>query len=206
MIDSGLDQSFQEDGNIKGILAKNYIKESKQLKGQNISAQLKRENKAIEGIFLTHLHGDHTAGLPEINDSIPIYIAKDEAYLNIPFLYYSNHINKNEVLSELDWTKGIKKTPFNSIIDIFGDGSFLGIHTPGHSNSHLSYLLITENGPILLTGDASHTKYGFVNQIEPGWVDNQKSAENSLKQLNQFYKMYPEIKIIYGHELDHEMQ
>ena len=71
MIDTGLDSTFQKDGNIKGLLARNYIKASKQAKGQNIAAQLKRENKKIEGIYLTHLHGDHTAGLPEIRCCYP---------------------------------------------------------------------------------------------------------------------------------------
>jgi len=54
-----------------------------------------------------------------------------------------------------------------SVIDIFGDGSFLAIPTSGHSASHLSYILMTNEGAILLTGDASHTKYGFQNNIEP---------------------------------------
>ena len=85
-------------------------------------------------------------------------------------------------------------------MDIFGDGSFLGIHTPGHSNGHLSYLLNTTEGTILLTGDASHTKYGFENNIEPGWVDNQSAAEESLNQLRRFHEMFSEVEIIYGHE------
>jgi glyoxylase-like metal-dependent hydrolase (beta-lactamase superfamily II) len=86
------------------------------------------------------------------------------------------------------------------VIDIFGDGSFLGIHTPGHSKSHLSYLLMTKDGPKLLTGDASHTKYGFVNNIEPGWVHDQPAAEFSLAQLVEFHRMYPTIEVIYGHQ------
>ena len=52
----------------------------------------------------------------------------------------------------------------------------------------------------LLTGDASHTKYGFTNNIEPGWVDDQQLAQNSLTQLVKFHEMYPLVDIIYGHE------
>jgi hypothetical protein len=53
---------------------------------------------------------------------------------------------------------------------------------------------------VLLTGDASHTKYGFVNEIEPGWVDDKEMAEKSLRQLVDFYELFPNIRVIYGHE------
>jgi glyoxylase-like metal-dependent hydrolase (beta-lactamase superfamily II) len=200
MIDTGLDRSFQGDGNITGLAASNYIHDSKQEEGQNIGAQLKREQKQIEGIFMTHLHGDHTAGLPEIDPSITKYVGKGDAFLSIPFIYESNHLSNDDILTELNWKNGLNISPFESVIDIFGDGSFFGIHTPGHSKGHLSYLLVTNEGPILLTGDASHTKYGFTHNIEPGWTDNKEVAENSLQQLTKFMELYPQTEIIYGHE------
>ena len=200
MIDSGLDSTFQKKGNIKGLLSGKFIKDSKQKNEQNIGSLLKQENKNIEGIFFTHLHGDHTAGLPEIDNSISKYAGKGEKFTNIPIIYSSNHLTNKDNIIEIDYASAIGISPLESVIDIFGDGSFLGVHTPGHSASHLSYILITNEGAILLTGDASHTKYGFKNNIEPGWVDSKELAENSLRQLIEFYKKYPNIKIIYGHE------
>jgi len=200
MIDTGLDSTFQNKGNIKGLMAGKFIKETRQQRGQNIAAQLKRENKHIQGIFITHLHADHTSGLPELDRSLPKYVAKGEEFHHIPMLYYSNHLTDYDQLFELDWTKGVNKFPFSSVMDIFGDGSFLGIHTPGHSNNHLSYLLMTTQGALLLMGDASHTKYGFTNKIEPGWVEDRAAAERSVEQLVKFHEMNPQVKMMYGHE------
>ena len=200
MIDAGLDSTFQKKGNIKGIFANSFIKETRQKTGQNISSLLKKENVSINGIFFTHLHGDHSAGLPEIENSIPKYIGKEETIFNIPFLYNSNHLSRKDTLLEIDTTTAVGISPLESVIDIFGDGSFMAINTPGHSVGHLSYVLITTEGPILLTGDVSHTKYGFDNKIEPGWVENKEAAENSLLQLTTFHEKYPQVRIIYGHE------
>jgi glyoxylase-like metal-dependent hydrolase (beta-lactamase superfamily II) len=200
IIDTGLDSTFQQNGNIKGLLADNFIKASRQEKDQNIAAQIERTGNEINGIFFTHLHGDHTAGLPELDPTLSKYIGKDEEIVDMPLLYHTNHFNDDIRLIEMDWSKGIAKPPFEHLMDIFGDGSLLGIHTPGHSNGHLSYLLMSSEGPILLTGDASHTKYGFENSIEPGWVEDRSAAENSLSQLVKFHRMFPKVDIIYGHE------
>ena len=200
LIDTGLDQSFQQKGNVKGIMAGKFIKDSQQAKGENIGAQLDKEQKEIQGIFITHLHGDHTAGLPELDRSIPKYVGKGESHIQLPLLYHSEHLSNRDTLLEIDWEQGMKIAPFDSVVDIFGDASFFAIHTPGHSNSHLSYLMMSSEGPVLLTGDASHTKYGFVNEIEPGWVQDRNLAFQSLMQLKTFATNHPSVKIIYGHE------
>lgn len=200
MIDTGLDSSYQAEGNISGLLAGNYIQASRQEKGQNIAAHLARENKPIQGIFFTHLHGDHTAGLPEIDSRIPKLAGKGEKDIHIPLLYHSAHLTQADTVRLLDWDKGTSIAPFSSVIDLFGDQSLFAIHTPGHTEGHSSYLLNTSEGLILLTGDASHTRYGFEAGIEPGWTDNKEAAVESLEQLRVFAAQYPEMRVIFGHE------
>ena len=210
MIDTGLDSSFRQEGNVKGWFAKNYIRKTKQAPGQNIAAMLQKASKSrfigeggklkINGIFFTHLHADHTAGLPELTDiKAPKIMGKGEEFHYLPFLYTSNHLDKVGTLYELD-AKGAKMGALDAVLDVFGDQSLLAVATPGHSQGHTSYLLMTTKGAVLLTGDASHTKYGFEHNIAPGWVDDRPQAQNSLAQLRAFKKNHPEVKVIYGHE------
>ena len=184
-----------------GLIAGKYIKKNRQEQGQNIGAQLERLNLRPVGIFFTHLHGDHTAGIPEIDKSIPLYCGKAEQYHDIPILYKPKHFNKGDAINELDMAKGNPIAPFEQVMDVFGDGSFWALATPGHSKSHLSFLLRTEKEIILLTGDASHTRYGFENGIEPGWAYDRLQAESSLWQLHDFAEQFPQVRVIFGHEL-----
>lgn len=205
LIDSGLDESFRtgKGGNVSGLLAGSYIKGSEQSEGQDIAAMLKScaAGKKLNGVFFTHLHGDHTSGVPALPKDIRYIAGKDEAYINYFLLYYSDHLAGVKQLEEIDFTNAPTLAPLGRVVDLFGDGSFWAISTPGHSNGHVSYLLITQDGPVLLTGDASHTRWGFENEVEPGWTWNREKMRQSLRQLITFAKRYPSVRVIFGHEL-----
>lgn len=201
LIDTGLDSTYQNEGNLSGVMVARAIRGFKQRKGQNIKAQLEEDNIKLSEIYFTHLHADHTAGLPELPHNIPLYAGKGETIVNFPLLFSHKHFQGIQNIIEIDWENGQTRLPFRSVIDLFGDQSFWAISTPGHTDSNLSYLVFTDQEPVLLTGDASHTKYGFENNIEPGWVDNEEVANQSLMQLTQFKQEHPETRVIYGHEL-----
>ncbi|PCI43822.1 MAG: hypothetical protein COB51_11045 [Moraxellaceae bacterium] len=55
-------------------------------------------------------------------------------------------------------------------------------------------------GRALLTGDASHTRWGFENQVIPGWSEDNKQAKETLHKLTSFSQQNPDIRVLLGHQ------
>ncbi len=204
LVDAGLDKSFQKDthGNIHGLLRKIlWPLKSFQKKGQDIETQLVDKNIDLKGVFFTHLHIDHVAGMQHLPKDIPLVVGKGEPYHSLGPLFYQDNFVGVEKIFEIDFGLVQNLPPLGPCADIFGDGSFWAIHTPGHRKGHVSYLVNGKEDSILLTGDACDIKLGFDHAVGPGFGSYNKSeAQRSLELMIDFVKMYSQIKIVFGHE------
>jgi N-acyl homoserine lactone hydrolase len=90
---------------------------------------------------------------------------------------------------------------FAGLLDLFGDGSVFAIWVPGHTPGSIAYLVRTPKGPVLLTGDACHTRWGWDHGVEPGEFssDRPRSAV-SLKTLQDLVARHPRIEVRVGHQ------
>ena len=90
---------------------------------------------------------------------------------------------------------------FEGVVDIFGDGSAWALWVPGHTGGSTAYLLRTPRGPVLLTGDACHTRWGWDHSVEPGSFssDVPRSAE-SLARLERLVAEHPGVDVRLGHQ------
>ncbi|KPA12612.1 metallo-beta-lactamase domain protein [Candidatus Magnetomorum sp. HK-1] len=205
LVDAGLDRSFQNDthGNIQGLLRKIlWPLDSFQEKGQDIETQLSEKKVNLKGIFFTHLHIDHVAGMQHLPKDIPIVVGKSEPYHSLGPLFYQNHFSGVDTILEIDFGKVQNIPPLGPCADIFGDGSFWAIYTPGHRKGHVSFLINGKEDSILLTGDACDIKIGFDNSVGPGFGSNDKSvAQRSLENMIDFANKYPQVRVIFGHEV-----
>lgn len=127
--------------------------------------------------------------------------AKGESFHFYPLIMYNDHFNNIPRLTELDMSAGHAMETFDRVVDIFGDQSVLAIAAPGHTHGNLSYLINTTEGWVLLTGDASHTRWGFENSVPPGWSEDSDHARATLQQLREFSAANPEVRVILGHEV-----
>jgi N-acyl homoserine lactone hydrolase len=212
LIDAGLDRSYMESsrGRFRGLLVAIFLGKGIQQKGSDITSRIVEENIDLKGIFFTHLHFDHVAGVMDIpsRSSIQYVAGKEENYsvINKGFLFRSPDFLANvETLYEIDFSNADDMPVLGSCVDIFGDGSLWAVSTPGHTPGHMSFLVNGESKTVFITGDACLLKEGFELGIGPGtFSGNIVDAQTSLDRLIEFSRKYPSVQMIFGHQLPQE--
>jgi N-acyl homoserine lactone hydrolase len=207
IVDTGVEQHVHdaERASARGLLASEMkIAETLQLK-RSLHAYLTEENVKLAGVLLTHLHFDHVWGMADVPKGTPIYAGPGEtkptALLNAVIAP-----NIDRMLAGHD---AIREWPyaadsaglFDGVLDIFGDGSVWALWVPGHTPGNTAYLVRTTTGPVLLTGDTSHTRWGWENGVEPGGfsLDAAQSAA-SFHKLRAFASAHPNVDVRLGHQ------
>ncbi|NPE30101.1 MBL fold metallo-hydrolase [Methanococcoides sp. SA1] len=212
LIDTGFDATYHNNppyGNLS-LTMRIYTKlmnvqYTQQQKGIDLKSQLKKYNIEPSHVFLTHLHADHTGGLPCLPSQTHIHYGKQEKTF-LSQVLCGNYFKRKSSIYLLDINKGKSLAPFSSAIDIFGDGSFWAISTPGHSKGHLSYLINTAPIPILIVGDAELTTWAMDDKILVSTMDGKhgkQEVEKSANMIRTFHKNYPNIKIWFSHDENH---
>lgn len=167
-----------------------------------IEKQISDILKDINGVFFTHLHFDHTSGLPALPDHLLYIAGKGEKSPSSKWLLESNHFKKNDLIYLLDFSSELaQKEPFGNAIDIFGDQSLWAMSTPGHSKGHVSYLVNTKENPILIAGDAVTTNMSMELAVGPGTAsDNIEVAQKTFDRIYRFVNEHPEVTMWPGHD------
>jgi glyoxylase-like metal-dependent hydrolase (beta-lactamase superfamily II) len=204
LIDAGLDASYAHKpyGSMKGILVKPFLGRGTQEPNTHIAAILKRENIDVQGVWLTHLHFDHTAGILDLPKDIPYVVNKDEPYRNFRYFMHNEHLAGIDELYGIDFSAGIDLPPLGKGVDVFGDGSLWAISSSGHSRGLVSYFINGAEGQVFFAGDACNTQYQFDTAIGPGsYSSDLEQAQESLERIIAFKQQYPKVRLVYGHDL-----
>jgi Zn-dependent hydrolases, including glyoxylases len=205
LIDSGCAASYAENpyGPMKGLLFPLVMPETELKSEEAIENQLPGEVLSkIKAVFFTHLHFDHTSGLPALSGS-PLYIAgKGEKSYSFKWLLEPNHFKKDDTVYMLDFDTELAETfPLGKAIDIFNDQTVWAISTPGHSKGHVSYLINSKNGPVLIAGDACIMNISLQQGVGSGTSSaDKKQDQKTLDKIRTFVKENPEVKVWYGHD------
>ncbi len=72
---------------------------------------------------------------------------------------------------------------------------------PGHTPGSIAYLVRSTKGTVLLTGDTSHTRWGWEHAVEPGdYTVDQAANLASLRRLKALAARHPGIDVRFGHQ------
>lgn len=201
LIDAGLDKSFYNNklGSQKGLIKHFVGCPCKIDDGQTIAEYLDKHKIKLDGIFLSHLHFDHIAGLLDMSEYHTCMVGEGEKYYEAKPLYYGNQLKHIETMQILSFKDQNEIEPLGLVIDFFGDSSFIIISTPGHTEGHISFFINKKDDPMLLACDAY--SYGSDELIEKGpgsYTRYFEIGDKTAKDLLNFCKQY-NIKIVPGH-------
>jgi N-acyl homoserine lactone hydrolase len=170
---------------------------------------LATQREPLAGVLLTHLHLDHVMGLPDVPGGTPIYTGAGEAQASS----FENLFVRGTTNQELsghaplqEWQFGSSASGSNAagiagVLDIFGDGTLWALSVPGHTPGSTAYLARSLRGPVLLTGDACHTAWGWRHAVEPGtFSSDQARSRRSLLALLELARRHPSLDVRLGHQ------
>lgn len=207
LVDTGVSQKLLDDPQKEGLswLLLKVMPIKKMQIRKSTGDILRGINGKLSGVFFTHLHLDHISGIPDIPNEVPLYIGATEStskyVLSIFTQGSADQLFKNKhPLQEWNFQPD-PQHKFEGIVDIFEDGTVFAISVPGHTPGSVAYFIRTTQGPVLLTGDTSHTRWGWENTVEPGdyTQDNARNLAN-LKKLKDLVASHPKIEVRFGHQ------
>jgi glyoxylase-like metal-dependent hydrolase (beta-lactamase superfamily II) len=161
--------------------------------------QLAAQLGGIDGVLLTHIHMDHILGLSDLDANVPVYTGPGEASAR-----HLTHLATRGTTNRLLSSAGtLREWQFDSegVIDVFGDGSLWAIQSPGHTPGSTAYIARTTDGAHLMIGDATHTRWGWDNGVEPGtYSEDPATSVVSLKKLLDLAGLHPDMVVHPGHQ------
>ena len=142
----------------------------------------------IDVVGISHMHGDHTGQAAEFPQA-RLVVGKGD---------FEQTAGKDDPFGP--WRKeGANLTLATGDVDIFGDGSVVAMHMPGHTPDHLVLLVKLKSGPVLLSGDLYHSIIAREKRSMPGF--NTDKAQ-TLASMDKFEALAKQLgaKVVIQHE------
>ena len=142
----------------------------------------------IDIVGISHMHSDHTGQAAEFPNA-RLIIGKGD---------FEQTTGKDDPFGP--WRKeGANLTAATADVDVFGDGSVVALHLPGHTPDHLALLVKLASGPVLLSGDLYHSREAREKRGVPPF---NTSREQTLASMDKFEKLAKETsaKVVIQHE------
>jgi N-acyl homoserine lactone hydrolase len=175
---------------------------------QAVAAQLRDkgiEASSVNAVIMTHLHPDHASAISDFPEAT-FLVSKAEweaashggqrdGYVKRQFDHGFDYR-----LVDFDSEQANSFSGFARSLDVFGDGSVRLAFTPGHTLGHMSVVLQTASGEVLVAGDAIFMHKTLEDDHLPFSLPDEHLFRRSLREIRQYVKETPDALVIPGHD------
>ena len=159
----------------------------------------------VKAVIMTHFHPDHASAIADFPDAT--FLVSDveweaaadggqrQGYVKSQFDHGFDYRLVDFDSRDTDSFSGFARS-----LDVFGDGSVRLVFTPGHTLGHMSVVLQTESGEVLVAGDAIFLHRTLEDDHPPAMLPDEHLFRRSLRELRQYVKETPDALVIPGHD------
>ncbi|MBD1228139.1 MBL fold metallo-hydrolase [Xenorhabdus griffiniae] len=186
-----------------------------QLKGEDIQA------RDIDGIIISHFHGDHIAGLRDFPQAK--FICSGEGWRQTRHLRGIAALRKafvrglmpEDFESRVSFYEGFEASPLPEELSVLGKGyavpgsqkQILIVPLPGHAAGHLGLCVLSDQGWILLAGDAAWSPTNYRELRGPAKLanlimDDSRAYYETLNKLHHIDQKQIPIQLCHEGDLE----
>jgi N-acyl homoserine lactone hydrolase len=175
---------------------------------QAAAAQLRAkgiEPSSVRTVVMTHLHPDHASAISDFPEATFLVSSAEweaateggqrDGYVQRQFDHGFDYRLVDFTSEHANSFAGFARS-----FDVFGDGSVRIVFTPGHTLGHMSVVLQTASGELLVAGDAIFMHRTLADDHLPHLLADEHLFRRSLREIRQYSKETPDALIIPGHD------
>ena len=191
-----------------GRLSQFTFKDIQMTADQAASAQLRERGiqpTDVKVVLMTHLHVDHASAISEYPDSTFLVSSAEWAAATEQGQFHG-YVKRqfdhgfDYRLLDFEGSDGESFSGFARSFDVFGDGSVRAVYTPGHTLGHMSIVLRTGRGEVLIAADAIYMRRTLEDTHLPYRLEDEHLFRRSLREIRQYATETPEALIVPGHD------
>ena len=191
-----------------GRLSQFTFKDIEMKPEQTLAAQLRaRDIQAadVKAVVMTHLHVDHASAIADFPEATFV-VSKPEWEAATSQGQFHGYVPRqfdhafDYRLLDFEGRDAESFSGFARSFDIFGDGSLRTVYTPGHTLGHMSVVLRTGAGEVLVAGDAIYLQRTLADTHLPYRTEDEHLFRRSLREIQQYVRETPDARVIPGHD------
>jgi glyoxylase-like metal-dependent hydrolase (beta-lactamase superfamily II) len=175
--------------------------------GTDLTSQMRRaglEPDRVTHVVLSHLHFDHTGGVPGFRNATVVSARGEQAAASAAgALGFYDEADWQAVgrWIEIDYASGEPYATFISHHDLLGDGSIVLVDLHGHTAGSQGMVVRAPRGPVLLTGDAAWIHKSWRYAARPISADDMDAWWDQIWRIRKLAQLVPSLLVVAGHDL-----